>query len=441
MKSSYFYYGNILIKSILVIGLGSSGYSVVNFLKSYRVNISGFDEYQVLDNIQCFTSWKKIKLEKYDLLVVSPGIPINQKPFNTLYSYWNKVIGDIDLFINNFSKRNYSSIVAVTGSNGKSTVSTLLHNILNQAGIKSALVGNIGTPILSVISEEIKIYILEISSFQINLLKSAYFEVGCVLNISVDHLDRYPNFDAYRDTKLSLLSLSKYKIMNYRDYLKYNIILKSSASTETSFFNNDKNHINYDAIVFNKKVVLREADLKLKGRHNLENILAVLCILKALNLNYQEFLPYLKKSEGLLYCCQKFNRVINGIEFINDSKSTNISAVIAAIESINRVKNIILLFGGLSKKTHFNKLLPILLSQVSFICIYGKDRYIFEKILKYTMAKNYTIVNNLSLAFHQAMKIAKSGDVVLLSPGCSSLDEFSGYKARGEYFIKCINSL
>lgn len=435
MQLPEFYYQKQRIKKILIIGLGVSGRSVVEFLRPYQIDIAGFDQNQSIPGIKCYQSWQKIDLDDYDLLVAAPGIPINKAPFNKLYRYWGKVIGDIELFAEIIAREHNASIVAVTGSNGKTTVASLLHYVLNQAGIKAALVGNIGTPVFQMISDQIEIYVLEISSFQIDLLKSARFSIGCVLNISEDHLDRYPDFSAYRDAKLSLLAHSHCALMNHQDCLKNNIALPASS---VYFFNNTKNYIDNNTVIFNNKALLRESELKLKGRHNLENILAVVCLLEVLGLDYQSFLPYFRQFEGLQHRCQKLQK-INGTQFINDSKATNIGAVIAAIQSIAAGKNIVLLFGGLTKGACFDKLLPILERHVSFVCIYGQDCYIIEQAIKYTT--KYIVTDNLTTAFNQALQIAKAGDIVLLSPGCSSFDEFSGYQARGEHFMQLVQNL
>ena len=190
-------------------------------------------------------------------------------------------------------------------------------------------------------------------------------------------------------------------------------------------------------MVFKNQALLTESELKLKGRHNLENILAVLCLLDALRLDYQQFLPYLTEFEGLAHRCQTLAE-IKGIQFINDSKATNIGAVIAAIQSITARKNIILLFGGLTKGACFDDLLLILKRHVSFVCIYGQDRYIIAQAIKNNV--KYRRTENLTTAFNQALKVAKVGDIVLLSPGCSSFDEFSGYHARGEHFIQLVDN-
>lgn len=429
------YYQKQRIKKVLIVGLGVSGRSVVEFLRPYQIAITGFDQNQSIPGIKCYRSWQKIDLDDYDLLVAAPGIPINKAPFNKLYRYWGKVIGDIELFAEIIAREHNASIVAVTGSNGKTTVASLLHYVLNQAGIKAALVGNIGTPVFQMISDQIEIYVLEISSFQIDLLKSARFSIGCVLNISEDHLDRYPNFSAYRDAKLSLLAHSHCALMNHQDCLKNNIVLPASS---VYFFNNTRNYIDNNTVIVNNKSLLRESELKLKGRHNLENILAVVCLLEVLGLDCQLFLPYFRQFEGLQHRCQKLQK-INGTQFINDSKATNIGAVIAAIHSIAVGKNIVLLFGGLTKGACFDELLPILERHVSFVCIYGQDRYIIEQAIKYTT--KYSVTDNLTTAFNQALQIAKAGDIVLLSPGCSSFDEFSGYQARGEHFMQLVQNL
>ena len=204
---SNFYFNGSEISSVLIVGYGATGKSINDYLKAFnsiKIDVSHNDDEFVGFN-----------LNEYDLIAVSPGIPLNSEIYRELDAYRHKVVSDIELFYQEM-KGTLSKTIAVTGSNGKSTVVTMLNYVLNYLGYKSILIGNIGTPALDELKKEFDFCVIELSSFQIDLLKKAKFDVGCVINVSPDHLDRYASFAEYKQSKLNLEKFSK-------DFIAYDV--------------------------------------------------------------------------------------------------------------------------------------------------------------------------------------------------------------------------
>ncbi|WHN65385.1 UDP-N-acetylmuramoyl-L-alanine--D-glutamate ligase [Cysteiniphilum sp. QT6929] len=507
----FFYYQSQHIKRVLVVGLGVSGIAVVDYLKAYALEIDIFD--QNLKNVSVIVDYQnfdEINLESYDLIVVAPGIPVNKAPFNQLYHHWHKVVGDIELFAlaiasgndekNHKQKR--QKVIAVTGSNGKSTVVSLLFHVLKSLGMNTALGGNIGTPALSLIDEKVDVYVLEISSFQIDLLKYAQFDVVAVLNLSPDHLDRYADYKAYCDAKLELFARGKYCVMN----AKQKDLLNHRVDATFSYFNNEATYVDDDKAIFHHEVFCRQSELILQGKHNLENILAVLVVLEMMasalvysrqacdfknttpvydgHPSYKEGSQVDSEVEVLLVArgvpsmrgrvlgegrsleqtiglsdsekakiksaIATFNplahrcrlvRTFKNILYINDSKATNIASTEAALFGLGNqeTKNIIILLGGLAKGADFSELVPVLKTYVRKAVVYGQDRMsIYQAIANEV---DCTLCQSFDEAFNAATTLACQNDIVLLSPACASFDGFLSYAHRGEYFEELVNKL
>lgn len=408
-----FFYKDVLINKILIVGYGSTGKSVEIYLEKYNVEV---------DISLCESDFLEKKLEEYDLLVVSPGIPLNKNLYSNLENYKSKIISDIDLYCDAIKAKKIK-IIAVTGSNGKSTVVTMLNNVLNNLGYKSVLVGNIGTPILSKVNDDVEFCVLEISSFQIDLLKDAKFDVSCVINISHDHLDRYSSYQEYIESKLNLEKFSK-------DFFVYDFEGKGLK------YNSEFSVI--DSSIYKKEQrILALKETKLFGLHNLENIIVVLSILEKFNINHKKIIAELKEFEGLKHRCNKIGE-IRGVSYINDSKGTNVGATVVAINNLTESKNIILLLGGVAKGGDFSIMQKSITEKVKFVCIYGKDaEYIRVQLQKYF--SNFEVFEDMKTAFVKAVNIASKNDIVLLSPACASFDKFRNYEHRGEEFIKLFN--
>ncbi|WP_440682217.1 UDP-N-acetylmuramoyl-L-alanine--D-glutamate ligase [Cysteiniphilum halobium] len=440
-----FYYQKQQINHVLVVGLGVSGASVVDYLKAYALEINIFDQNPKNARlIVDYQNFDEIDLESYDLIVVAPGIPVNKAPFNRLQNHWHKVVGDIELFAlhiaSNDKKSKKQKAIAVTGSNGKSTVVSLLFYVLRSLGINAALGGNIGIPALSLIDEKVDIYVLEVSSFQIDLLKHAQFDVVAVLNLSPDHLDRYVDYRAYCDAKLALLVRGKYCVMN----AKQKDLFNHRTDGALSYFNNDATYVDDDKAIFHREVFCQQSELILQGKHNLENILAVLTILDGLMILSEDDRARIKLAitqfNPLAHRC-RLVKTCNGIRYINDSKATNIASTEAALIGLGNkyTKNIIILLGGITKGADFSQLVPALKTYVKKALIYGQDRMIIYQAISHEI--DCVLCKNFDEAFNAGTTLASENDIVLLSPACASFDGFLNYAHRGEYFEELVNKL
>ncbi|WP_440617239.1 UDP-N-acetylmuramoyl-L-alanine--D-glutamate ligase [Cysteiniphilum sp. 6C5] len=442
----FFYYQTQQIKRVLVAGLGVSGVAVVDYLSAYALEIDIFDQNSKNTRVEVdYQNFNDINLECYDLIVVAPGIPVNKAPFDQLHIHWHKVIGDIELFAlhiisYNRNQNNKQKMIAVTGSNGKSTVVSLLFHVLKSLGMNAALGGNIGIPALNLIDDEVDVYVLEVSSFQIDLLKHAQFDVVAVLNLSPDHLDRYVDYQAYCDAKLALLARGNYRVMN----AKQKDVLNHRTDATFSYFNNDATYVDDDKAIFHNELFCRQSELILQGKHNLENILAVLTILGGLMILSDGDKAKIKSAiatfNPLAHRC-RLVRKFKGTQYINDSKATNIASTEAALIGLGskETQNIIIMLGGLAKGADFRELVPVLKAYVRKAVVYGQDgKLIYQAIANEV---DCLLCECFDEAFNAARTLACQNDIVLLSPACASFDGFLSYAHRGEYFEELVNKL
>lgn len=409
-----FYFNDNKITKLLMVGYGSTGKSVCDFLANFidiTVDISQNDD-----------EFVNYDLNSYDLITVSPGIPLNKSPYRALTKFKDKIVSDIDIFYQ-YIKDTKAKTIAVTGSNGKSTVVTMTDFVLKDLGYKSILVGNIGTPSLNKIGEKFDYCVVEVSSFQINLFNCVRFDLGCIINVSPDHLDRYQNFEQYKQSKLNLAKFSN-------DFFVYDVHNGIKYAGEYQIIRG--------AIYRNSTKLLDIVETKLFGEHNLENIIVVLNILDRLGLDINQAIDSIKKFKGLEHRC-KIVKKVNGTTYINDSKGTNVGATIAALNSITNSKNIILLLGGVAKGGDFSLMIKSLDKYVKYVYIYGADKEYIESYIKGYC--KYQLCNNMKQAFELASQKANSNEIVLLSPACASFDEFSGYAQRGEVFQNLVAQL
>ena len=410
-----FYFNDVKISKLLMVGYGVTGESVCDFLANFidiKVDISQSDE-----------DFDHYDLDSYDLIAVSPGIPLNKSPYRVLSKYNDKIVSDIDIFYQ-YIKNTKSKTIAVTGSNGKSTVVTLLDFVLRELGYKSILVGNIGTPALNKIDEKFDYCVIEASSFQIDIFHSVKFDIGCVINVSLDHLDRYASFGEYKQSKLNLANFSE----DFFVYDVHNNGIKYAGEYE----------IVRSSIYKNTTKLLDIAEINLFGEHNLENIIVVLNILDKLGLDVFKAIDAIKKFKGLAHRC-KIVKNINGTTYINDSKGTNVGATVAALNSITSTKSIVLLLGGVAKDGDFSLMAESLKKYVKYVFIYGQDKEYIEESIKDTC--KYELCDNMHQAFELASRKSQDSEIVLLSPACASFDEFDNYVKRGEAFEDYVRQL
>lgn len=464
-------------KQILVLGAGVTGMSCARYLSAqglcFAVNDSRANPFTVNDNEQLFKEnfptaslhlgqWHSELIHKADIILISPGIDSGIAEIAQHIKPECQVMGDVELFcqLNNqgsFSEQGKAiDILGVTGSNGKSTVVSLLAYLAEKVGVNAQLAGNIGQPVLDIVTEQHKascksvpqLLILELSSFQLETLTSMQAIATSVLNVSDDHLDRHLNMANYQGIKQSIYQQGKLAVTNRDDAAT----VTPNVSQAVLSFGSDQPKENEFGITmvaerahlaFGKQVLLALDELPLAGMHNALNYLAALALGYSAGWPLTVMVDNLAGFTGLPHRCQRVPSN-DGITWINDSKATNIGATIAAINGLAQTltssskvkKNLLLIAGGDGKGADFTPIVKPLAEHVSQLITLGKDG---DKIAK--VAKGVTSikqVTSLVEAVQFAKANAKAGDIVLLSPACASLDMFKNFAERGEQFIAAV---
>ena len=445
----------LLNKKITIIGLKKSGYAAAMLGHELGANIFVSD----IDNdLEIITNKNKLIKKGVDVetgnhsnlvydadfWVVSPGVPNDIEIIKQAKTLNIPIIGEIE-FASRFTS---TPIIAVTGSNGKSTTVNILYSMLKTDKLQPILAGNIGIPFSEKVFEELKnpdlgnIYILEISSFQLEFIEQFRAMICVYLNISPDHLDRHENMDNYLKMKLKMIKNHKKDdtvVYNnddpildvaFNDYLLEKIPF--SISNQTPFFGVNETKIYNE----NNEPYVFIDDIILKGKHNLSNLLASATVAKLMNVDDKIIINTMKNFSGIDHRLQIIKE-INEVTYVNDSKATNIHSVIVAINSFE--KPIILLLGGKNKNSDFRLLLPHTKRHVKHIVSYGEAGGEIATAIGDAVRLNR--VSSLSQAVASAHNLASPGDIVLMSPGCASYDEFKNFEGRGKKFTGLVNDL
>jgi len=424
---------NFKNKKVTVVGLAKSGIAAAKLLKRLgaEVRVTEIDdnpeirdrmsELEPLD-IPIEIGGHDIKALKYqDLIVSSPGVPWESLPLKYANQRQISVIGELELGYLCCS----SSIIAITGTNGKTTVSTMVYNILKAVGINSVLCGNVGIPFTQMVKEGIEdsFVILEVSSFQLEKIRTFHPFIGVLLNIDADHLDRHKDIDSYKSIKYNIF-LNQYRndwsIIVDPDFKMINKKSKSVFFTDGELYSND--------ICFYRDIKLKHYDqIFLNSKIDI-NKKVVLVILSLLGIDLEICLDKVLNFRNLEHRLE-FVANINGVSFINDSKSTNISS---ANWALKRYDNVLLIAGGRNKNLDFNSISPILKKKIKYVFAIGEA----SQDIKKAFFNNCPVYNvgTLTQAVRESYNLASSGDNVLFSPMCASFDMFKDYKERGDRF-------
>jgi len=435
----------------LVVGLGVTGISVVRYLKSLGNNIVIVDSRKEPPGLEMLkTEFPEVCVYLGDFdealfmgakqIVISPGVSLKEDVIQHAILQGVDVVGDVELFAQQVS----APVIAVTGSNGKSTVISLLGEMANTAGINAVVGGNIGVPVLDLINSNADLYILELSSFQLESLKSLKPVAAAVLNVSPDHMDRYASYDEYVAAKKQIYHKCKVAVINKDDDRV--IDMQSGHQFITSFTLNEPAHGEFGLRKFDgetwlckggKKLIAEKA-LKLSGQHNVANALAALALGEAASLPLADMLITLTRYSGLPHRTQ-FVAEKENVVWINDSKGTNVGATVAAINGIEVKNKLILIAGGVAKDADFSSLKDVLKDKVRTVVLIGKDAPKVEQALESVVPSFYA--KDMQDAVNISADLAHPGDTVLLSPACASFDMFNGYEQRGEVFIQAVKAL
>ena len=443
-----------MIKNITILGAGESGFGAAmlanqkghNVFVSEKSNIRKDIKSIFLENSIRFEENKHTfdKIEFSDLIIKSPGIPNNSEIISKIRSVDIPIISEIE-FASSYSN---SFKICITGTNGKTTTTKLIHHILNKSGIDVGLAGNIGDSFSkTLLSGDKDVYVLEISSFQLDDIKNFKPNISVITNIIEDHLDRYDNdFSKYVDAKMKIImnqDESDYLIYNSDDKALINVLKNKKLPVNKisiGIKNNDQNQVLVDNnILSNKKktIMINIEEFALKGRHNLLNAMAAITVSDLLKIDNKIIRESLLTFSGLPHRLENFLK-IQGVNYINDSKATNVNAAYYALDSMKSPT--VWIAGGVDKGNDYTELLPIVREKVKAIICLGIDN---TKIIETFKPVIEIIVETESIneAVKVANKIAEKTENVLLSPACSSFDLFDNYEDRGNQFKNAVRNL
>ena len=443
-------------KRVLVVGLGRSGVASAIFLQEHGAKVIVSDsksEAQLQSEVPALLD-RGISIETghhgertfrdQDLIVVSPGVPSDQPQLQHARSLGIPVIGEVELAFRFLQGK----VLAITGSNGKTTTTTLVGEILAKSGKKTLVGGNIGTPVISLAGQSAmdSNVVLEISSFQLESIEQFRPWIAAILNITPDHLDRHHTFQAYVDAKARIFEnqqASDFAVLNADDPTC--VALKDKSKGSLLWFSRKQPvengaFVKGDQVIFRQngqeQAVLSRNDIQLKGDHNLENVLAAVAMTMVAGCKAEQVRQAVMEFRAVEHRLELV-ATINGIAFYNDSKATNVDATVKALESFPG--NIHLILGGKDKGSDYTVLNPLLRERVKRVYLIGAAT---DKIASHV--KNATeLVRSATLerAVRQAFEAGKLGDVVLLAPACASFDQFNSYEHRGRVFKELVRSL
>jgi UDP-N-acetylmuramoylalanine--D-glutamate ligase len=447
-------------KRVLVVGLGKSGVASARFLKAHgaRVTVSDTksgdelrDEIPVLldHGITVETGGHGERTFRgQDLIVVSPGVPVDAPLLVQARGMGEAVIGEIELAAQFLP----GPIVAITGSNGKTTTTTLTGEILIAGGLRALVGGNIGTPAISLAERATRetVIVLEVSSFQLETIQTFRPKVAVVLNVTPDHLDRHRTFEAYVDAKARIFENQRGDDLAVLNADDPTCVAMSARTRAQVFWFSRLKEVKQGAWVRDGNIVFRDAkqqrevmqvsEIPLKGAHNLENVLAAVCggaLMGCAPETIRQAVRDFKAVEHRL----EFVATIRGVDYYNDSKATNVDATIKALESFPA--NIHLILGGKDKGSDYSALNDLLGKRVKAVYTIGAAAEKIESQILSPKSGGVEVVRaeTLENALRRANAVAEAGDVVLLAPACASFDQFKSYEHRGQVFKEIVREL
>ena len=379
-------------------------------------------------------------IENATELVVSPGVAMDDPLVARAREAGVDVVGDVDLFV----RQARAPIVGITGSNAKSTVTELLGKMARDSGLDVGVGGNLGTPALDLLARERQLYVLELSSFQLERAGSLGLAVATVLNVSPDHLDRHGSMPAYHQAKHRIFRDCRKAVVNLDDPLTVPLVAPDVEVISWRMGEPELGGFGLRQIEGQEHLchgfdpVLPVSELGLAGRHNVANALAALAIGYCAGLPLPSMAQSLREFHGLPHRCQQVAQS-GGVRFVNDSKGTNVGATVAALEGLGGERDIILIAGGQGKGADFSPLRDAVTRHCKLLVLIGEDAVQMERVLADVVP--VLIQASMEAAVQAAFYQAVAGDCVLLSPACASFDMFSGYVQRGEAFTAAVQRL
>lgn len=433
-------------KSVLILGYGVTGRACVEYFlsKKYRVFVYAKDT-ENIESVNLISSVEEVLKNRIKLCVTSPGINIKKDLFCLhLKRFGIQVVTELEYSLKNIKGKT----IAVTGTNGKSTTATLIHELLKQK-YPCVLAGNIGTPLISQIdhiSRKTKV-VLEVSSFMLENMNDFRFDVACLLNLTPDHENWHGGVEDYYQAKLKVFlgqTKKQVAVINFDDktvfdrtrHINSHALYFSKTETVKGCFERAGKLCYCDE---NFDDIMSVKDVGLRGEKNLENILCAVTVAKYFEVDDKTISSVVSNFKPLRHRIE-FAGEKDGVLYFNDSKATNISSTLCALGGFD--KNVILMLGGQAKQQNFDNLFKKRLQNVKFFVIYGEDHEIIEKSLKkFNKKPNFVLTKTFDEAFEQARSNATAGDVVLLSPACASFDEFKNFEERGDCFCEKVKQI
>lgn len=431
----------------LVIGLGVTGQSCLRYLLSQKEPVRVLDTRAEppgiaairaeSSGVQIHTgSFREDWLNEARRLIVSPGVAVSTLDIARQAAAGKEVIGDIELFARAASE----PIAAITGSNAKSTVTALLGDVARAAGRRALAGGNLGTPALDLLGQGAEMYMLELSSFQLETTFSLGAQVACILNLSQDHMDRYSSFGDYVAAKQRIYDGCEIAVWNLDDEVTRP---QSPVPAQMTFGVHPQSDYRLDVqrgmLMRRGEDLLPVSALKVRGNHNALNVLAVLAMAEALGLEQQACLHAVQQFAGLPHRCVLVAEQAD-VQWFNDSKGTNVGATLAALAGIGPAiaGKVVLIAGGQGKQQDFSPLNSVGKDYVRTAVLIGEDA---KQLASALTGVPCLFASDMAEAVRQAAELAQAGDAVLLSPACASFDMFRGYADRGDTFIRCVTEV
>ncbi len=434
-------------KNILIVGFGVTGVATAQFLinRGAFVTVADRKKEREPGSEALLIRDPRIKMElgahrietfeKADLIVISPGVPHTIEPVIKAKEQGIPVMGEMELA----SRFITEPIIAVTGTNGKTTTTTLLCKMLEDSGLKVFVGGNIGNPLIAYVDkqEKAEIVVIEVSSFQLDTIDTFRANVAVLLNITEDHMNRYPDLDAYAKSKARIFENQKTDdtaVLNGSDPVVCSLS-KDIQSRKVFFSSKGKKGVTISdgSIISQKNISRLLADFKLPGKHNMENAAAASLAALAAGGTFEGVRSALRKFKGLSHRLEHIN-TLNGIDFFNDSKATNVDSVAKALETFE--KPIVLIMGGQNKGSKFHVLRNLIDKHTKALIVIGEAK---EDIMaEMGSIKPVEAAATMEDAVVKAYHAAQPGDIVLLSPACASFDMYNNYAQRGEDFCRAV---
>jgi UDP-N-acetylmuramoylalanine--D-glutamate ligase len=446
-------------KSVLVLGLGETGLSMVRWLSAQNARLRVADtrsappglaqaiRYVAAEQIFC-GNFNDALFDGIELIAISPGVPLRDPAVERAIARGIEVVGDIELFAQSLPKHNRPRILAITGANGKTTVTSMVEHLCKAAGKDAVAAGNISPAVLDVVLErginQPEVWALELSSFQLETTSSLNADAATVLNISEDHLDRYADMAAYSSAKARIFAGCGVQVLN-RDDERCMSMVREECKTITFGLNKPDTESDFGIeradgeiwLMQGTQRLLKASELQVAGLHNVANALAALALSRAINFPMHTLLEALCSFKGLPHRVERVAE-IDGIIYYDDSKGTNVGATVAALQGLGR--KAVLIAGGEGKGQDFTPLHPAVAQHARAVVLIGRDAPLIGAALT-DCGVQVAHAEDMNEAVRQAASLAQSGDAVLLSPACASFDMFRNYEHRAEVFVQAVHEL